>query len=117
LKTIKLSDGDLVFEKGDFQLIEGMEEIQQCTEIILGTNKKEWFLNPDFGIDFNNLREKATDNMIENEIIEGVAQEPRIEFLETIEVIRNKPTRKASVYFEAQLTTGEVLESEVTVNA
>jgi phage baseplate assembly protein W len=117
LKTLKLIDGDLVFEKNDFQLIEGEEEIQQCAEIILGTNKKEWFLNPEFGIDFNNLIGKVTDGQIENEILEGLAQEPRIESIENVAITRNKFNRKANVTFEATLANDETLESEVTINA
>jgi phage baseplate assembly protein W len=117
LKTLKLIDGDLVFEKGDFQANEGEEEIQHCAEIILGTNKGEWFLNPEFGIDFNNLVGKVTNGQIENEILEGLAQEPRIESIERVEITRNKQNRKATVTFEATLANDETLESEVTVNA
>jgi phage baseplate assembly protein W len=117
LKTIKHFNGDLFFEKGDFQLIDGHEEIQQCTEVILGTNKGEWFLNPDHGIRFSNLREKSSDTMIENEIIEGLSQEPRIAFLETVEVTRNKAYRKAVIHFEGRLENGEGFGNEVNINA
>lgn len=115
MKTLKLIDGDLAFEKNDFQIIKGEEEIQQCTEIILGTNKKEWFFNPDFGVDFNNLIGKVTDSQIENEIVDGLAQEPRIESVQNVTITRIN--RKATVTFEANLINNETLESEVTLNA
>jgi phage baseplate assembly protein W len=117
LKTLKLVDGDLSFEKNDFQIVNEDAEIAQCAEIILGTNKNEWFLNPEFGIDFNSLIGKVTDAQIENEIIEGLSQEPRIESVENVSITRNKATRKVTITFEATLINGEVLESEVEIVA
>ncbi|KOP82014.1 hypothetical protein AMS60_05660 [Bacillus sp. FJAT-21945] len=117
MKTLKLVKGDLEFKNGDLVMVEGDEELQQCIEIVLGTNKGEWFLNPELGIDFNKIREKSTDGDIENEIIEGVSQEPRIETIESLEIKKNKTNRQAEITFNAVKTDGGTIDSEVIVNA
>lgn len=36
-------------------MIDGVDLINQTVKTVLGTNKTEWFLNVDEGIEFNNL--------------------------------------------------------------
>jgi phage baseplate assembly protein W len=117
LKDLKLIDGDLAFENGDFQVVEDKEEIQQCIGIVLGTNKGECFWNPELGIRFLNLVEKPTDEKIRNEILDGLSQEDRIDTLEDIQITRDTKKRKLIISFTSDLTNGETLESVVTTRA
>jgi phage baseplate assembly protein W len=114
LKDLKLIDGDLAFENGDFQVIEDKDEIQQCVGIVLGTNKGECFFNPELGIRFFNLVEKPTDEKIRNEILDGLSQEDRVDTLEDVQITRDKVKRKLNISFIANLTNGETIESVVT---
>ena len=52
----KLSEtGDIVIDGGDVQLIEGHAVTCQTVRQVLSTNKGEWVLNKDEGINFDNI--------------------------------------------------------------
>jgi phage baseplate assembly protein W len=118
MKTLKLADGDLVFERGTLQMIEGPEEIAQCCEIILGTNQGEWFLNPDMGIPFTAFTGKnlSQEQMIE-ELRAGLAQEPRIQTVEEILITADGKERTLTVSFVATAVDGAIIRKEVAINA
>lgn len=115
--SLLLQDGDIVVDGNDLQLVADVEEVAQCVEVVLGTNKEEWFLNLDLGIDYTNVLEKSTNAQARNEIILGIAQEPRIETVDAVTILNDKGSRARSIKFEATSTDGEVIEREVTVNA
>jgi hypothetical protein len=54
------SNGDIVIKNNKIQMIEGDEVTKQKIETVLGTNKGEWVLNPDEGINFRNITGKYT---------------------------------------------------------
>ena len=111
MQSPKLLNGDLVIENGELLLIDGAEEIAQCCEIVLGTNKGEWFLNPQLGIDFNTLNNKAVSvEAVREQIRSGLRQEPRISTIEAINVQLDTKARQSSVTFRATATTGEVVQ-------
>lgn len=67
--------GDVVMDKGSITMVSDDELIQQKCKTILGTNKKEWFLNEDEGIDFKNILTKNPNlDLICDEIREGLMQ-------------------------------------------
>ena len=49
------NNGDVIIEKNKIKMIDGVDLINQTVKTVLGTNKTEWFLNVDGGIEFNNL--------------------------------------------------------------
>lgn len=107
----KLINGDLVIEDGELLMVEGAAEIAQCCEIIIGTNKGEWFLNPGLGIEFSKLHGKnVTEEAVREQIRAGLRQEPRIDTVESIAVVLDNRTRESKVTFVATSTNGEVVE-------
>lgn len=117
MKSLLLSNGDLVISQGDLQLVEGNDEIKQCVEVSLGTNRAEWFLNPEIGLSFEHVLGKATDDQISAEISLAISQEPRINTIEVLEIARDNKRRKLEVYFEGTTVDGDTIEGEVNVNA
>lgn len=116
MKTIELTDdGDLLFENGDFKLIEGPQEVKQVLTISLSTNLKEWFLNLQFGLDFTKLREKPTDEEIRSEIIRVIGQEERVDIINEVQIIQNRKQRLLFVRYEVQLIDGQTLSEEVVL--
>lgn len=116
MKTIELTgDGDLLFENGDFNLIEGAQEVKQLLTISLSTNLKEWFLNPDLGLDFMKLLEKPSDEDIRSEIIRVLGQEERVEIINGVEIVQDRKLRKLKVRYEVQLIDGQTLSEEVVL--
>ncbi|NQX67988.1 DUF2634 domain-containing protein [Paenibacillus alba] len=111
MQSLKLTNGDLTIENNDIVLIDGGDELAQCCEIILGTKKQEWFLNPTFGIDFDQLNGKNVSKEAAREQVRiGLRQEPRIATIETIDINLDTKTRQSEVNFKAMGTSGEVAE-------
>ncbi|UVI28160.1 DUF2634 domain-containing protein [Paenibacillus spongiae] len=117
MQSLLLIDGDLVFEAGDLVMIEGPAEQAQCVRITLGTNKGEWFLDPDLGIDFKLFLGKNLnrEEMIE-ELREGLHQLDFISTVEDIEINQDHTTRRQLISFTATTINGETLTEEVIVD-
>lgn len=114
MQSFQLKDGDLVFEGAELAVIEGGEELAQCAEIVLGTNKNEWFLNPAMGIDFKKFVGKGLSEAARREEIrQGLRQEPRIQTVESIEFQDDTQLRTSSIKFVAKGTLGELAIGEV----
>lgn len=118
MRSLRLQDGDLVFSAGALQMVEGPEEIAQSCRIILGTNRGEWFLNPELGIPFEAFTGKAPvqERMIE-ELRAGLAQEPRIRSVEDIVITADTSARTLLVTFSATAEDGEIITEEVVIGA
>lgn len=75
MKGLKLKNGDLVITNNRVEMVEDNELTRQTIESVLNTNKGEWVLSPDEGIDFHNIIGKnIPDELRENEIQQGLAQ-------------------------------------------
>lgn len=118
MQSLKLVNGDLVFDdSGDLVMIDGEEEVAQCVELTLGTNKGEWFLNPGMGIKFKAfLEKKQSEEEMREEIRQGLFQEPRIRTVESIDFILDQKARTIEVRFVATGVTGETIAEAVKVN-
>ncbi|OMF28298.1 DUF2634 domain-containing protein [Paenibacillus sp. FSL H8-0259] len=114
MQSLKLDDsGDLIFLSGELQLITGPDEIAQCCELALGTNKGEWILDPDMGIDFARITGKGvTEEEIRDELTSGVLQEPRIQTVDTVNVTFDRQRRTATANFTAMAVNGDVIKIE-----
>lgn len=114
MKSLRLDEtGDLVFEGNELDLIEGAEELAQCCRIGIGTNKGEWFLDPEIGITFSLfLGKQLSEEEMRDELTEGLLQEERIQSVENIEFTIDTKARKMVVAFEAIGTNGETITAE-----
>lgn len=76
MKSFALDNtGDLLIENNEVQMIEGEELLRQTVQSILATNKGEWFLDWEQGIEFSNILGKGiTEEMIRTEIEDGIKQ-------------------------------------------
>lgn len=92
-------------------MINGNDLIRQTVETNLGTNKGEWFLDIDEGIEFSNLLGKEkTEETIKNEILQGLSQVDSSFYLTHFSFEFNKLQRKLRVEFAAQNEEGETIE-------
>jgi hypothetical protein len=116
MQSLKLLNGDLMFENGELVIIDGAGELAQCCEIVLGTNKGEWFLNEEMGIDFNKMHGKnVNEQAIRQQIRNGLSQETRIKSVDDITVILDNVKRVSTVTFVATSDDGMSVESEVKI--
>ena len=118
MKDLKISNGDLVFEKGDLAIVECEEELRQTVYIGMQTNQGEWFLNPEVGIRHAAfVGKKPNDEEMRAEIIRGVMQDERIQSVEDIRIERDTRSRGLTATFRAVAAGGESIEGQVTLNA
>lgn len=76
MKSFALDNsGDLIIENHEIKMVEGDELIRQKVQEIINTNKGEWFMDWEQGIDFSNLLGKGvTEEMVQAEIEDGLQQ-------------------------------------------
>lgn len=99
-------------------MIGGVDELAQCCEDELGTNKGEWFLDPDKGIRFDRFNAKNPDgNEMSSEIREGLFRTGRIDSVEDVTITQDKINRTQRVEFVAITTAGDRLATGVNVDA
>lgn len=56
IKGFRLDEnGDVLIENGEIGMVHGAELTQQTIKSVLGTQKGEWFLNLDEGINYQNI--------------------------------------------------------------
>jgi phage baseplate assembly protein W len=114
MESFKLINGDLVMELGELVVVNGQEEIAQCVKNVLGTNKSEWFLNPNMGIKFNAFLEKnLNEEEMREQIRQGLFQEPRIKTVDKIAFDYDTKNRTMDVRFSATAVDGQKVEGEV----
>ena len=119
--TIKALDknNDIFLQNGSIHTTtDGAEVVQQVRSrllIYLG----EWFLDTTAGVDyFNSIFIKPVNlNLVESIIKTVIIDTDNVEELTVFELAFNKASRKMEIDFEAITTFGEIIKSEVTINA
>ncbi len=115
MKTFKLVNGDLIFDaQNNLVMIDGEDEIAQSIERVLTTNKGEWFLNLEHGLDYKAITGKGKDiDGIKLAITEAILQEERVSEVEKMDLFLDK-NRHLKINVIARLQEGDTLEiSEV----
>lgn len=97
MKTLKIKDGDFVFdETGQLALVSDDEEIAQAVEMCLSIEKGEFILDEFIGMDTTFREDKSADDedVIDAilEAIEPLTEEEKIEGIENIETEMNERT-------------------------
>jgi len=107
------SNGDLMIKNNQIQMVNGNELIRQTIESVLKTNKGEWFLDTDEGITFDNiLGKEKTEEIIRNEIEQGLSQVDSSFFIDDFSCELNNKTRKLTIKFIVKNENGETIEGE-----
>ncbi|MFE0394759.1 DUF2634 domain-containing protein [Paenibacillus lactis] len=117
MQSLLLTNGDLVFDGDELVMVDGPDEQAQCIRITLGTNKNEWFLDPDLGISFERFLGKnlSQEEMIE-ELREGLHQLEFIDTVDDITITQDTRSRKQLITFTATTMDGEVIDQEVMLD-
>lgn len=118
MRTFRIVSGDIVFDKQwNLKMVEGREEEIQSIERLLTTNTGEWFLNIEHGLDYSKIQGKnVSDEQIRLALMQALAQEERIEEVESIGIERNQKTRTVKINFQCRMKSGEVLQGKEVLN-
>jgi phage baseplate assembly protein W len=113
----KLINGDFVIENGELVMVSGAQELAQSCELVLGTNKGEWFLNPGLGIEFPKIQGKhVSAEAVQEQIRGGLRQETRIKTVDSISVQLDTTNRQMTASFTATAIDDTTVTGGVTSN-
>lgn len=118
MKTLTIENGDLLFDsQRNLLMVEGRDEEVQSVERLLTTNTGEWFLNIEHGLEYARIQGKAvSDDQIHLAVMQALAQEERIQEVESIELRRSDKDRTVAISFRCRMVSGEVLKGEEVLN-
>lgn len=102
-------NGDLEIKKGAIQMTNGEALRNQKIQTVLGTNKGEWFLNIEEGVDFSKLLGRnRTEEEMRFEVERALRQVDESIVLD--ELMTEKRGRTLRVKFKAHTEKGETIE-------
>ena len=103
-----MENGDILISRNEIQMVNGNELLRQTVESVLQTNKREWFLNWEEGINFYNiLGKRRSDEIIKNEIAKGLLQVDSSFVIEEFNISVNG--REMQIAFTAKNSNGDVI--------
>lgn len=107
------SKGDITLFKNDFEMVNGDELTRQKAELLIGTNKGEWFLNKKQGINFRIIYTKNPNTeAIKEEILQALKM---LDDTFNITLFDCKTSgRKMYIYFYATNENGEAVAAKVS---
>lgn len=107
--------GDVLLVNNKIPMVSGPSLLQQKVQNVLSTNKGEWFLNTDEGIDFDNLLGKGvTEDLVRYEIEQGLLQVDSTFTITEFSCEIDGRNRKCRTQFKAQTSSGEEVEGDYT---
>ncbi|MBW2672330.1 MAG: hypothetical protein JRD89_02790 [Deltaproteobacteria bacterium] len=112
--------GDIQLDgAGNIVTVTGGEEKTQSVWLLLSMMKEEWFLNPDYGLDywaFLGQKWSAAREQTYAAFIDTLQQEPRIREIHYVNLSYDENTRTLTVEFKVTMDGEEIEESmEITV--
>ncbi len=108
-------NNDILIQNNQIQMVNSEELTKQTMRTVVGTNKGEWCLNENEGINFKNILGKNTDEeIIKNEIEQGLSQIDSSFVITSFAMNFDSSTRKLSVDFQAKNSENEAVEIENT---
>ncbi|EOV2989959.1 DUF2634 domain-containing protein [Enterococcus faecalis] len=115
MRDLKLVNGDLSIRDYDILLVEDNLELTQSVFMILSIRLKEFKLDPSVGLESENMLGKNyNEDYLKQDITEAILdQEPRINSIENIEIVRNN--RKLDIKISMLSILNEEMEVRINV--
>lgn len=113
MRTLQVTNGDLVISSGDFAMIEGDEEVAQSVRMTMETARGEWFLNLEFGMRREPFESKPyNDEEVRAAIIDAATDDTRIAAVDDLEMTFNNALRTLAVTMQLQKADGDTIAIE-----
>lgn len=109
MKNFRLDEnGDVVIKNNDIAMTSDDDLLLQTIKTILGTNKREWFLNLNEGINFGNILKKNPEqDIVRDEVLSGLIQVDSSFYLTDFQY--KVDGRKLTVDFTAKKADGTII--------
>ena len=107
-------NNDILISNNQIQMINGSELTKQTAKTVIGTNKGEWCLNENEGINFKNILGKyeTDEDVIKNEIEQGLSQVDSSFILTSFSSEFDSNARKLNIAFQAKNNENEIVDIE-----
>lgn len=114
MKGFKLTaEGDLSLTDGKIDMIDGIDLTAQTVKTVTSTNKGEWWLNENEGIQFFYILGKGvTEDVVRSECQNAARQVDMNLQIDEFDYTVNPVTRKAKVKYTIIADNGEAISSE-----
>lgn len=113
MRTLQVTNNDLVIFNGDFQMVEGDAELAQSVRMNIEAARGEWFLDLNYGMDREPMETKPyNEEMVQLSIIEAATSDERIASVENLKMSPNFATRRLAVSMQLVKETGEIIDLE-----
>ena len=98
-------------------MIEGKEELIQQIKLIFRSKQGEWFFNPEYGLNYDNLLQKKPNlELIRDEIKNGLSQCSTLFSIDYVNVDFDKSKRTLVINFQATDINKNSISSEEIIN-
>lgn len=112
MKGFKVHDGDVVVNK-TIEMVDGAEFLRQTVELVIGTNKGEWYYDQEEGIDYSLIfRKNPSEDEIRTTIEEALIKVDETFVMTDFRLTMNG--RHATINFTAVNDDGEEVGGEYT---
>lgn len=110
-------NNDVIISDRQIQMVEGDEQLSQEYQITLSTNKGEWFLNEEEGVNMESLHGKHVNkDEARQDIIEASVDLSEEITIEEINFNQNTSTRRSDITIRARKSSDdESIISEVSI--
>ena len=106
-------DYDLIInDKGNIEMLSGLDEIAQSIQILLSVNKGEWAFNIDFGLDYSAFIDESSNlEYIKAKILQALDTDERIIEVEEFDMEFIPETRTIKIDLKMRVQNGETEET------
>lgn len=113
MRTLEVYNRDLVIRNGDFNMIEGDDELAQSVRMNIEAAQGEWFLDLNYGMDREPFETKPfNEEAAQLALIEAATADERIASVENIVMTPDFVTRRLKVTMRLIKETGDTLDIE-----
>jgi len=111
MRTLKVTNGDLVISNGDFAMIQEDEELAQSVRMNIEAAQGEWFLDLNYGMDREPFETKPfNEESARLAIVEAATADGRIQAVDRLELVSDFNSRRLSVSMTLIKTNGEEVQ-------
>jgi phage baseplate assembly protein W len=106
-------DYDIIInDKGNIEMLSGLDEIAQSIQILLSVNKGEWAFNIDFGLDYSAFIDESSNlEYIKAKILQALDTDERIIEVEEFDMEFIPETRTIKIDLKMRVQNGETEET------
>jgi hypothetical protein len=117
MKDYEIVDNDIRISSGDKAMVSDSDATRQRLRQKLLLWRGEWFLDTEAGFPWlqNVLGQRIRPEVFQSLVRDVVVRDPGVRTLEQISFDFDSPNRRIEVSLRARATTGEIIETEVTI--